>query len=163
MHHQIPLLSIVCSNRSYFNDEEHQERVALQRNRPVENKTIGIRIEDPNVDFGAMARTYGCWGAGPITEPKDLIKTLREAVKVVKEGQARAGRCGVPDALSQFEKDLFSAGLSRVKRSTEPSYFLGRIISTLRDLLQGFRPHLDVPLRLHPSEVGAPMPTQVFL
>ena len=87
VHHQIPLLSIVCSNRSYFNDEEHQERVALQRNRPVENKTIGIRIEDPNVDFGAMARTYGCWGAGPITEPKDLIKTLREAVKVVKAGK----------------------------------------------------------------------------
>ncbi|MGE5304648.1 MAG: thiamine pyrophosphate-binding protein [Alphaproteobacteria bacterium] len=87
VHHQIPLLVIVCSNRSYFNDEEHQERVAIARNRPVENKTIGIRIEDPNVDFGAMARTYGCWGAGPITEPKDLIKTLREAVKVVKEGK----------------------------------------------------------------------------
>jgi acetolactate synthase I/II/III large subunit len=87
VHHKIPLLSIVCSNRSYFNDEEHQERIAIQRNRPVENKTIGIRIEDPNVDFGAMARTYGCWGAGPITEPKDLIKTLREAVKVVKEGK----------------------------------------------------------------------------
>ncbi|HVO95583.1 MAG TPA: thiamine pyrophosphate-dependent enzyme, partial [Terriglobales bacterium] len=87
VHHQIPLLSIVCSNRSYFNDEEHQERIAVVRNRPVENKTIGIRIEDPNVDFGAMARTYGCWGAGPITEPKDLIKTLREAVKVVKSGK----------------------------------------------------------------------------
>ena len=87
VHHKIPLLSIVCSNRSYFNDEEHQEGVALQRRRPVENKTVGIRIEDPNVDFGAMARTYGCWGAGPITEPKDLIKTLREAVKVVKEGK----------------------------------------------------------------------------
>ncbi|MGH7852846.1 MAG: thiamine pyrophosphate-binding protein [Candidatus Binatia bacterium] len=87
VHHQIPLLSIVCSNRSYCNDEEHQERIAVVRNRPVENKTIGIRIEDPNVDFGAMACTYGCWGAGPITEPKDLIKTLREAVKVVKEGK----------------------------------------------------------------------------
>jgi acetolactate synthase I/II/III large subunit len=87
VHHQIPLLSIVCSNRSYFNDEEHQERIAIARNRPVENKTVGIRIEDPNVDFGAMARTYGCWGAGPITEPKDLIKTLREAVKVVKSGK----------------------------------------------------------------------------
>jgi acetolactate synthase-1/2/3 large subunit len=87
VHHQIPLLIVVCSNRSYFNDEEHQERVAVVRNRPVENKTIGIRIEDPNVDFGAMARTYGCWGAGPITEPKDLIKTLREAVKIVKEGK----------------------------------------------------------------------------
>ncbi len=87
VHHQIPLLIVVCSNRSYFNDEEHQERVALARNRPVENKTIGIRIEDPNVDFAAMARTYGCWGAGPIREPKDLIKTLREAVKAVKEGK----------------------------------------------------------------------------
>jgi acetolactate synthase I/II/III large subunit len=87
VHHKIPLLIVVCSNRSYFNDEEHQERIALVRKRPVENKTIGIRIEDPNVDFGAMARTYGCWGAGPITEPKDLIKTFREAVKVVKEGK----------------------------------------------------------------------------
>jgi thiamine pyrophosphate-dependent acetolactate synthase large subunit-like protein len=87
VHHQIPLLTIVCSNRSYFNDEEHQERIAVVRNRPVENKTIGIRIEDPNVDFGAMARTYGCWGAGPISEPKDLIKTLREAVKIVKGGK----------------------------------------------------------------------------
>lgn len=87
VHHEIPLLSIVCSNRSYFNDEEHQERVALARNRPVENKTVGIRIENPNVDFGSLARTFGCWGAGPITEPKDLIKTLREAVKVVKSGK----------------------------------------------------------------------------
>jgi thiamine pyrophosphate-dependent acetolactate synthase large subunit-like protein len=87
VHHKIPLLIIVCSNRSYYNDEEHQERVAEARGRPVENKTIGIRIEEPEVDFGAMARTYGCWGAGPITEPKDLVKTLREAVKVVKEGK----------------------------------------------------------------------------
>ncbi|HWO43138.1 MAG TPA: thiamine pyrophosphate-binding protein [Candidatus Eisenbacteria bacterium] len=87
VHHRIPLLIVVCSNRSYFNDEEHQERIALVRNRPVENKTIGIRIEDPEVDFAAMARTYGCWGAGPITEPKDLTKALREAVRVVKEGK----------------------------------------------------------------------------
>jgi thiamine pyrophosphate-dependent acetolactate synthase large subunit-like protein len=87
VHHQIPLLIVVCSNRSYYNDEEHQERVAEARGRPVENKTIGIRIQEPEVDFGAMARTYGCWGAGPITEPKDLVKTLREAVKVVKEGK----------------------------------------------------------------------------
>ena len=87
VHHQIPLLIVVCSNRSYYNDEEHQERVAEARGRPVENKTIGIRIQEPEVDFGAMARTYGCWGAGPITEPKDLIKTLREAVKIVKEGK----------------------------------------------------------------------------
>jgi thiamine pyrophosphate-dependent acetolactate synthase large subunit-like protein len=87
VHHRIPLLIVVCSNRSYFNDEEHQERIAIARKRPVENKTIGIRIEDPNVDFAAMARTYGCWGAGPVTEPKDLAKALRDAIKVVKEGK----------------------------------------------------------------------------
>jgi hypothetical protein len=54
-------LSVVCSNRSYFNDEEHQERVALERNCPVENKIIGIPYRNLNVDFGAVARTYGCW------------------------------------------------------------------------------------------------------
>lgn len=84
-HHKIPLLIIVFNNRAYYNDEEHQERMALLRGRPVENKVIGIRIEEPNVDFGAMARTYGVWGVGPITEPKDITKALREAIKVVKE------------------------------------------------------------------------------
>jgi acetolactate synthase-1/2/3 large subunit len=87
VHHQIPLLVVVCSNRSYFNDEEHQERVAIARGRPVENKTVGIRIEDPAVDFAANAKSYGVWGAGPITEPQDLAKALRDAIKVVKEGK----------------------------------------------------------------------------
>jgi acetolactate synthase I/II/III large subunit len=86
-HHQIPLLIVVCSNRSYFNDEEHQERMAKVRGRPVENKTIGIRIEDPVVDFAAMAKSYDVWGAGPITDPKDLLKALRDGIKVVKEGK----------------------------------------------------------------------------
>lgn len=86
-HHRIPLLIIVCSNHSYFNDEEHQERMAQLRGRPVENKTIGIRIEDPVVDFASLARSYGVWGAGPVTEPKDLKKVFRDALKVVKEGK----------------------------------------------------------------------------
>ncbi len=86
-HHRIPLLIIVCSNHSYYNDEEHQERMAQLRGRPVENKTIGIRIEDPVVDFASLARSYGVWGAGPVTEPKDLKKVFRDAVKVVKEGK----------------------------------------------------------------------------
>jgi thiamine pyrophosphate-dependent acetolactate synthase large subunit-like protein len=87
-HHKIPLLIVVCSNRSYYNDEEHQERMAQLRGRPVENKVIGIRIEDPAVDFAAMARSYGIWGAGPITEPRDLGKALLDSLKVVKEGRA---------------------------------------------------------------------------
>ena len=84
-HHKIPLLMVVCSNHSYYNDEEHQDRVAQLRGRPVENKVIGIRIEDPVVDFAAMARSYGHWAIGPITKPGELGKALREALKVVKE------------------------------------------------------------------------------
>jgi thiamine pyrophosphate-dependent acetolactate synthase large subunit-like protein len=84
-HHKIPLLIVVCSNRSYYNDEEHQERMAQLRGRPVENKVIGIRIDEPAVDFAATARSYGVWGTGPITEPRDLGKALRDALKVVKE------------------------------------------------------------------------------
>src|SRR5439155_19018880 len=37
----IPLLLVVANNRSFFNDELHQERVALQRGRPPENRWIG--------------------------------------------------------------------------------------------------------------------------
>ena len=97
-HHKIPLLMVVFSNHSYYNDEEHQERIAVQRGRPVENKTVGIRIEDPIVDFAAMARTYGHWSAGPVTEPKDLGKVLREALKVVKE----EGRLALVDVECQM-------------------------------------------------------------
>jgi thiamine pyrophosphate-dependent acetolactate synthase large subunit-like protein len=86
-HYQIPLLVVVCSNRSYYNDEEHQERMAVLRGRPVENKVIGIRIEEPAVDFAANARSYGVWGAGPITEPGEVGKALRDAIRVVKEGK----------------------------------------------------------------------------
>ena len=39
------------------------------------------------MDFGANAKSYGVWGAGPITEPKDLSKALRDAIKVVKSGK----------------------------------------------------------------------------
>lgn len=86
-HYSIPLLVVVFSNRSYFNDEEHQERMARLRGRPVENKVFGIRIDDPPVDFATTARSYGVWSTGPITAPQDLAKVLPEALKVVKGGK----------------------------------------------------------------------------
>ena len=45
-HARLPLLVIVVNNRSFFNDELHQERVARERGRPVENRWIGQRIDD---------------------------------------------------------------------------------------------------------------------
>ena len=59
VHYKIPLLIVVCNNRSFFNDELHQERVARIRNRPVENRWIGQRISEPDIDFAALARAQG--------------------------------------------------------------------------------------------------------
>jgi len=84
-HHRIPLLIIMVDNRSYYNDEEHQERMAVARKRPVENKGIGIRIEDPAPDFARIAQGFGIYGEGPIDEPGALQPALKRALRVVKE------------------------------------------------------------------------------
>jgi acetolactate synthase I/II/III large subunit len=55
VHYKIPLLIVVANNRSFYNDEVHQERMARMRGRPVENKWIGQRIADPEIDIAALA------------------------------------------------------------------------------------------------------------
>ncbi len=90
VHHRIPLLVVMCNNRSYHNDEVHQEMVARARRRPVENKVVGIRIEDPAVDFAGMARAFGMHGEGPIEDPAMIAPTVRRALRVVKEDRMPA-------------------------------------------------------------------------
>jgi acetolactate synthase-1/2/3 large subunit len=85
---KIPLLVVVSNNRSYFNDEIHQENVARQRGRPVENRWIGQRIENPAPDLAMLARGQGLEGAGPVTDIADLEAALRTAVARVKAGAA---------------------------------------------------------------------------
>ncbi len=84
-HHRIPLLVVVCSNRTYHNDEVHQELMARARGRPIENRVIGIRLEDPPVDIAGMARALGMYGEGPIEDPAAIGPALRRAIRVVKE------------------------------------------------------------------------------
>jgi thiamine pyrophosphate-dependent acetolactate synthase large subunit-like protein len=82
----IPLLVVIANNRSFFNDELHQERVARERGRPVENRWIGQAIRDPDIDLAAMARAQGCTGIGPVQEPRKLVSALTEAVASVRAG-----------------------------------------------------------------------------
>ncbi len=89
-HHRIPLLTVVCNNRSYGNDEDHQERVAKERGRPVENKVVGIHINDPAVDFATLARSFDIRAEGPVERPEQLGKALTGAVRYVKEQQKPA-------------------------------------------------------------------------
>src|SRR5207244_6729014 len=65
-HYKLPCLFLVANNRSFYNDELHQERVAKERNRPVENKWIGQRIDDPDIDIAMMAGAQGALGIGPV-------------------------------------------------------------------------------------------------
>ncbi len=85
-HYHIPLLIVVANNRSFFNDELHQERVALVRNRPVENRWIGQRISEPDIDLASMARAQGGQGFGPVEKIEDLEATFKQAIAAVEAG-----------------------------------------------------------------------------
>jgi thiamine pyrophosphate-dependent acetolactate synthase large subunit-like protein len=86
-HYRIPLLMVIANNRSFFNDEVHQERVARMRARPVENKWIGQRIGDPDIDLAAMARAQGALGFGPITKASELESIFGQAIAAVEDGE----------------------------------------------------------------------------
>jgi thiamine pyrophosphate-dependent acetolactate synthase large subunit-like protein len=85
---QIPMLAIVANNRSYFNDEVHQERVARERGRDVSRKWIGQRIDEPAPDLAGMARAQGLIGIGPVTRIQELPDALESAVSLLKKGHA---------------------------------------------------------------------------
>jgi thiamine pyrophosphate-dependent acetolactate synthase large subunit-like protein len=108
-HDEIPLLAVVSNNRSYFNDEVHQERVARARNRDVSRRWIGQRIDDPAPDLAALARAQGLEGIGPVTQIGDLPDALKSAVELV-----RAGRPVVVDVVVEVGYSAaMSAGLQR--------------------------------------------------
>ena len=86
VHYRLPCLFLVANNRSFYNDEMHQERVARERGRPVENKWIGQRIDGPDIDLAMMARAQGAIGIGPVTEVSQLKSSLQQAVDKVRGG-----------------------------------------------------------------------------
>jgi thiamine pyrophosphate-dependent acetolactate synthase large subunit-like protein len=86
VHYKIPLLFVIANNRSFYNDELHQERMARMRARPVENKWIGQRMADPEIDIAAMGRAQGAVGFGPISKSADLVAALEKAIAAVDAG-----------------------------------------------------------------------------
>ncbi|WP_242597124.1 thiamine pyrophosphate-dependent enzyme [Billgrantia sulfidoxydans] len=85
-HHDVPLLIVVANNRAYYNDVVHQETVARERDRPVENKWVGQRLDQPLVDIAAMARAQGFQAEGPITDAAVLQDSLQRALESVAQG-----------------------------------------------------------------------------
>jgi thiamine pyrophosphate-dependent acetolactate synthase large subunit-like protein len=85
-HFEIPVMILAADNRSYYNDEMHQERVAQMRSRPAQNRWIGQRIDDPRVDLVAMARAQGFESEEPVSTIEALAKALKKGAEIVANG-----------------------------------------------------------------------------
>ncbi|HET6264799.1 MAG TPA: thiamine pyrophosphate-dependent enzyme [Usitatibacter sp.] len=85
--HRIPMLIVMYNNRAYYNDWEHQIRMAKLRGTPVDRAHIGMDMTDPDPDFGKLAQSMGWYGEGPIDDPKKVAAALKRAIARVKSGQ----------------------------------------------------------------------------
>ena len=95
VHAKVPMLVVINNNRSYFNDELHQETVARRRNRPVGNRWIGQRIADPEVDIAGLCNSYGGVGIGPVKTAKELEAAIAKGVEALKAGKVCVIDCHV--------------------------------------------------------------------
>lgn len=87
VHYRVPLLLIVANNRSFYNDEVHQERMARARHRPLANKWIGQRMTDPQIDLAAIARAQGALAVGPVVDRPGLAAAIASSIAAVDAGQ----------------------------------------------------------------------------
>ena len=97
--YELPLLTVMFNNRAYYNDWEHQERLARQRGTPVERAHIGMAINDPAPDFAAIAKGFGWWAEGPVDDPSQV----RAAVQRAADHVLRTGHPALVDVICQFK------------------------------------------------------------
>jgi benzoylformate decarboxylase/acetolactate synthase-1/2/3 large subunit len=95
--YELPLLVVMFNNRAYYNDWEHQERLARQRGTPVARAHIGMAIDTPAPDFAALASSFGWWAEGPIENPDDIQDAVRRAAEHVQ----RTGLPALVDVVCQ--------------------------------------------------------------
>jgi acetolactate synthase-1/2/3 large subunit len=97
-HDKIPLLVVMYNNRAYYNDWEHQIRMARQRGTDEERAYIGMEIGRPAPDFAALAKAMGWYAEGPIENPNDIRAAVERAKRVVLD----EGRPALVDTVTQF-------------------------------------------------------------
>jgi thiamine pyrophosphate-dependent acetolactate synthase large subunit-like protein len=111
VHHRIPMLILIDNNRSYLNDELHQENVAKARGREVKNRWIGLRLENPMPDIATIAKGQGAVGIGPITRASDVAAALEQGVSVLKQG----GVCIIDFQVDPSEERISGASVGQRK------------------------------------------------
>jgi thiamine pyrophosphate-dependent acetolactate synthase large subunit-like protein len=85
--YSIPALFIIANNRSYYNDELHQEGVARHRGRSPVNRWIGQSLDHPAPDIAKLAEAQGVTGIGPVKRVAELQDAIRRGVECVRAGR----------------------------------------------------------------------------
>ncbi|HEY6831254.1 MAG TPA: thiamine pyrophosphate-dependent enzyme [Pseudolabrys sp.] len=85
-HHRIPMLYIIHNNRAYHQEYMYLQAMAARHGRGLANTDIGTTLKDPHIDYATVARGFGVYGEGPITDPSDLGPALKRAIAMVKSG-----------------------------------------------------------------------------
>jgi acetolactate synthase-1/2/3 large subunit len=86
-HHRIPILYMVHNNRAYHQEWMHLQLMAQRRERGLDRTKIGCSIDDPNIDFATLAKSFGVYNEGPIENPNDLGPAISRALAVVRKGE----------------------------------------------------------------------------
>ena len=84
--YRVPLLTVMHNNRQYGNTVEHAARIGIERRNSDSRRHVGASLDDPFIDFAALARSFGVWATGPITDPQALPDALDRALAVVRGG-----------------------------------------------------------------------------
>jgi len=85
--YDLPVLFVIGNNRSYFNDELHQESVAKTRGRNPANAWVGQRLDSPVPDIAGMARAQGVAADGPIKTVAELNEAVAKGISALREGR----------------------------------------------------------------------------
>ncbi|MBI2987928.1 MAG: thiamine pyrophosphate-binding protein [Deltaproteobacteria bacterium] len=97
-HDKIPMLIVMYNNRAYYNDWEHQIRIARQRGTDEKLAYVGMEVNNPPPDFAGVARSLGCHGEGPIFNGNQVGPALKRAIEFVK----KEGKLALVDTVTQF-------------------------------------------------------------
>jgi acetolactate synthase I/II/III large subunit len=86
-HHKAPLLTIMHNNRAYHQEVMRMQRQATAMNRGVDKIHIGTKLWNPEIDYASIAKGYGMYAEGPISDPKDLAAAYKRGIERVKNGE----------------------------------------------------------------------------
>jgi acetolactate synthase-1/2/3 large subunit len=86
-HHKIPLLNIMHNNRAYHEERMYLALLAAKYDRDMGRSDIGTALDGPNIDYSSIAKGYGWYAEGPISDPKDLGPAIKRSLERVKAGE----------------------------------------------------------------------------